>query len=157
ICVGQATRLIQYVQRMPKHYRATFLLGQRSDTDDVEGEIQPSENACEPSRAALDRVLPQFVGEIAQRPPAHSAIKVAGWRAYKLARQGKAVSLAARPVVIHRLAIGRYAYPELEVEIECGSGTYVRALGRDIAASLGTAAVMATLERTAIGPFCVED
>jgi tRNA pseudouridine55 synthase len=156
ICVGQATRLIRFVQRMRKQYRATFLLGRRSETDDLEGEVIETPNAIVPSRAELDQVLTQFVGNIEQRPPAHSAIKIAGRRAYKLARRGKAVELAARTVTIHRLVVRRYEYPELELDIECGSGTYIRALGRDIAASLVTVAVMSALERTAIGPFCVE-
>ena len=156
ICVGQATRLIQYVQQMPKQYRATFLLGRHSATDDVEMEATPLTDPPIPSRAELDAVLPHFLGVIQQRPPAHSAIKIAGQRAYKLARCGKAVELAARPVTIHRLAVQRYEYPELEIEIECGSGTYVRSLGRDLAASLSTAAVMSALERTAIGQFRVE-
>jgi tRNA pseudouridine55 synthase len=157
ICVGQATRLIQYVQRMPKSYRATFLLGRTSDTDDVEGNVVAVEEAIEPTRELLDRTVAQFVGEIKQRPPAHSAIKVAGQRAYKLARRGEAVELPPRTVTIHRIVVRLYAYPELELDIECGSGTYVRALGRDIGEALGTGAVMAALERTAIGNFVIED
>jgi tRNA pseudouridine55 synthase len=157
ICVGQATRLIRFVQRMRKQYRATFLLGHSSETDDTEREVTAIPNAVEPTRATLDALLPQFTGDIQQRPPVHSAIKIAGRRAYKLARRGQAVELAARTVTIHRLAVRRYDYPELDLDIECGSGTYIRALGRDIAAALGTAAVMTSLQRTAIGPFRVED
>ncbi len=157
ICVGQATRLIQYVQRMPKRYRATFLLGQHSETDDTEGPLTPLEGAPQPTRAMIDAALPQFVGHIQQRPPDHSAVKIAGRRAYKLARQGRAVEIAARSVTIHHLDVRRYEYPELDLEIECGSGTYIRSLGRDLAAALGTAAVMSALERTAIGGFHVED
>jgi tRNA pseudouridine55 synthase len=142
---------------MPKSYGGTFLLGRRSETDDMEGQVELLENALEPTRADVEKVLPRFLGEIQQRPPAHSAINVAGRRAYELARKGKLVELAARPVTIHNLSIGRYEYPELELDIECGSGTYVRALGRDLAAALGTAAVMSALQRTAIGPFHVED
>jgi tRNA pseudouridine55 synthase len=157
ICVGRATRLIEYIQRMSKRYRATFLLGRRSETDDVEGEVADIPAAPQPSRAMLDRRLPHFLGEIQQRPPAHSALKIAGRRAYELARRGHTVELASRPVMIHRLAVCRYEYPELELEIECGSGTYVRALGRDLAAALGTGAVMSALVRTAIGGFRLED
>jgi tRNA pseudouridine55 synthase len=113
--------------------------------------------ATVPSRAQLDRVLPQFVGLIEQRPPAHSAVKVRGRRAYELARAGKDVDLAPRTVAIHSLVVQRYAYPELELEIECGSGTYVRALGRDLAEALGTGAVMSVLERKAVGRFRVEN
>jgi tRNA pseudouridine55 synthase len=157
ICVGQATRLIRFVQRMPKRYRATFLLGHSSETDDVEREVVAIPNAVVPTLAMIDSVLPQFVGDIQQRPPAHSAIKISGRRAYKLARRGEAFELAARKVTVHRLVVRRYEYPELDLDIECGSGTYVRALGRDIAAALGTAAVMSALERTAVGAFRVED
>jgi tRNA pseudouridine55 synthase len=157
VCVGQATRLIQYVQQMPKHYRAVFLLGRRSATDDVEGEVEVVEGAAAPTREEIEAALPKFVGDIQQRPPAHSAIMVGGKRAYDLARRGVEFELEARTVTIHRLEILRYEYPELEMAIECGSGTYVRSLGRDLAEALGTAGVMAALERTAIGSFRVEN
>ena len=157
VCVGQATRLISYVQQMPKQYRATFVLGRRSDTDDLEGEVTEIAGAPVPSRSKLDATLPQFLGDIQQVPPVHSAIKVGGRRSYKLARAGKAIELAPRMVTIHRLAICRYEYPVLELDIGCGSGTYVRSLGRDLAAALGTSAVMSALERTAIGGFHVRD
>lgn len=157
VCVGQATRLIQYIQRMPKQYRAVFLLGRRSVTDDVEGEVELVDGAPMPTRAEVDAAQQQFVGEIQQRPPAHSAIMVGGRRAYDLARRGEDFELTPRTVSIYRLEILRYEYPELEMAIECGSGTYVRSLGRDLAASLGTAGVMASLVRTAIGQFRVED
>ncbi len=156
ICVGQATRLIRFVQQMRKQYQATFLLGRQSETDDIEKDVIAIPDAVEPTRALLDHVLPRFVGEIQQRPPAHSAIKIAGRRAYKLARKGADFELAARTVTIHQIDVRRYEYPELELAIECGSGTYIRALGRDIAATLGTAAVMSALERTAIGSFHVQ-
>jgi tRNA pseudouridine55 synthase len=157
VCVGQATRLIQYVQQMPKHYRAVFLLGRRSATDDVEGEVEVIEGSAAPTRAEIEAALPKFLGDIQQRPPAHSAIMVGGKRAYHLARRGEEFELAARPVSIYRLEVLRYEYPQLEMAIECGSGTYVRSLGRDLAEAVGTAGVMAALERTAIGPFRVED
>jgi tRNA pseudouridine55 synthase len=157
ICVGQATRLIQYVQRLPKQYRAVFQLGRKSATDDVEGEVELVAGAAEPTRAQIEAALPQFLGDIPQRPPAHSAIKIGGRRAYDLARRGEEFELPARTVTIHRLEMLRYEYPELELAIECGSGTYVRSLGRDLAAALGTAAVMSALVRTAIGDFRVEE
>jgi tRNA pseudouridine55 synthase len=157
ICVGKATRLIQHVQRMRKSYRAKFLLGRQSETDDVEGSVAIVEGAPVPQRELLDAVLSRFVGEIQQRPPAYSAIKTDGRRAYHLARQGRPPALPARTVTIHDLHIERFEYPELELSIECGSGTYVRALGRDIAAALGTSAVMGALRRTAVGEFHVED
>lgn len=157
VCVGQATRLIQYVQRLPKCYRASFLLGHRSPTDDIEGEVAMVEGAPEPTRAEIEAALPQFLGQIEQRPPQHSAVKVGGRRAYDLARLGHVFELPPRTVAVHRLAVSRYHYPELDLEIECGSGTYVRAIGRDLAESLGTAAVMSALERTGIGRFRVAE
>jgi tRNA pseudouridine55 synthase len=157
VCVGQATRLIQYVQQLPKRYEAKFLLGHRSVTDDVEGTVEVLAEAARPSREAVEAALPQFLGEIDQRPPAHSAIKVDGQRSYERARRGEKFELPARKVTIHRLDIRRYEYPELELGIECGSGTYVRSLGRDLAAALGTSAVMSALMRTAIGEFRVTD
>jgi tRNA pseudouridine55 synthase len=157
ICVGQATRLIQYIQRLPKCYRASFLLGQTSDTDDVEGQLSTVAQVVQPSREMLDDVLARFIGSIEQRPPAHSAIKVAGRRAYALARRGVALELQPRTVQIHKISVRGYAYPKLELDVECGSGTYIRALGRDIGAALGTGAVMSSLERTAVGIFRLED
>ena len=153
VAIGPATRLIEYVQRLPKTYQATFLLGRTSDTEDVEGDVVELPGAYIPTEEQLNAALPQFVGTIQQRPPAYSALKVEGQRAYQLARRGAAVELAARPVEIFSLEILRYAYPELELLVRCGSGTYVRSLGRDLAQSLGTGAVMSALRRLAIGPF----
>ena len=157
VCVGPATRLISYVQQMPKTYEATFLLGRTSPSDDVETEITELADAADPTLAEIEACLPQFLGTIQQRPPAYSALKIKGQRAYKLAREGKEVELKSRPVEIYELAITGYAYPELKLTMRCGSGTYVRSLGRDLAESLGTGAVMSALERTAIGDFRVGD
>ncbi len=156
ICVGKATRLNEYMQRFPKTYRGTFLLGRQSDTEDTEGEVVELERAPRPDRAAVEQALGQFRGHIMQRPPAFSALKVKGQRAYALARRGRDVQLEPRPVTIHQLTLLRYDYPELELEVSCSSGTYIRSLGRDIGESLGSAAVMSALRRTAIGPFRIE-
>lgn len=153
VAVGQATRLVQFAHRLPKTYRATFLLGRRSPSDDVDSDVERLPDAPVPALAEIDSALPGFVGTIEQHPPAYSAINVGGQRAYKLARRGEVVSLAPRQVVVHSLRIIHYEYPELELEIRCGSGTYVRALGRDLAESLQTSAVMAALQRTQIGSF----
>lgn len=156
VCIGNATKLIEYVQQMPKTYRAIFKLGCTSVTDDTEGELVEVQDAPIPTLSQIESVLPKFVGMIQQRPPVYSAIKVGGKRAYKMARAGKEVELAARPVMIYRVEVLRYEYPELELEIICGSGTYVRSLGRDLAAELGTGAVMSGLVRTRIGVFELE-
>lgn len=157
VAVGPATRLIEYVQRMPKHYVATFRLGCRSPTDDIEGELTEIADAPRPPREQIEAALVGLRGEILQRPPAYSAVKVGGRRAYQLARRGKPVELPARPVTVHRLTLAGYDYPELVLDIQCSSGTYVRSLGRDLAESLGSGAVMSALVRRAIGPFRLEE
>jgi tRNA pseudouridine55 synthase len=153
VCVGAATRLIEYVQRMTKHYAATFLLGRESPTEDIEGGVSELENPPVPTIEQIAAAAAALTGPIQQRPPAFSAIKVAGRRAYDLARRGEHVELQPRIVIVHRLEVAAYAYPELKLRVECGSGTYVRSLGRDLAQSLGTAAVMSELVRTAVGNF----
>lgn len=155
--VGAATRWIGYIQRMPKRYIGTFLLGRQSPTEDTEGEVTELPDAPVPTREQIASVAERFIGRIDQRPPAFSAIKVAGRRAYELARRGQQPELAARPVEIHRIDIQSYQYPELVLDISCGSGTYVRSLGRDLAERLGTAAVMSGLVRTTIGNFRIEE
>ncbi|TWT47633.1 tRNA pseudouridine(55) synthase TruB [Botrimarina hoheduenensis] len=157
VCVGTATRLIEHVQRQPKRYRGTFLLGRRSASDDIELTPELLPNAPQPTHAQIEAALPPFLGSIQQTPPTYSAIKVGGKKSYDLARAGKAPDLAPRTVTIHELSVVRYEYPELVLDLRCGSGTYVRALGRDLAARLGTAAVMSALVRTAIGPFTIEN
>lgn len=157
VAIGPATRLIEYVQRLPKTYQATFLLGRTSDTEDIEGRVEELPHAARPSEAQLRAALPQFLGTIQQAPPAYSAVKVEGQRAYKLARRGAAVELAPRPVEIYSLDLLRYDYPELELLVRCGSGTYIRSLGRDLAESLGTGAVLSALRRQAIGPFAAAE
>jgi tRNA pseudouridine55 synthase len=157
VCVGAATRFIEYVQRMPKSYHATFLLGRRSATDDLEGEVVELPDAPVPTVEEISAAVGRFVGRIEQRPPAFSAVKLQGRPAYKLARKGQHVELAARPVDIYRIEVVEYQYPQLVLDVHCGSGTYIRSLGRDLAESLGTAAVMSALVRTAIGRFRVEE
>ncbi len=157
IAIGQATRLVEYVQRMPKTYQGTFLLGRTSDTEDVEGNVVELPDAAVPTRDEVMAAIPRFVGTIEQRPPAYSAVKVAGQAAYKLARRGEAVDLAPRPVDIHSIDLVRYEYPNLELRVKCGGGTYIRSLGRDLAESLRTGAVMSFLRRLAIGPFRADE
>jgi tRNA pseudouridine55 synthase len=153
VCLGPATRLIEYVQRMPKRYLATFLLGRQSDTEDIEGQVVELANPPVPSEAEILAALPSFLGCIQQLPPAYSALKVEGKRAYDLARQGETPDLKPRPIDVHSIDVIEYSYPQLTLDIRCGSGTYVRSLGRDIARALGTEAVMSALTRTEIGPF----
>ncbi|MEN6556757.1 MAG: tRNA pseudouridine(55) synthase TruB [Thermoguttaceae bacterium] len=156
VCIGPATRLIEYVQRMRKQYVGAFLLGRQSPTEDIEGEVVELPDATQPTLEQTETAVRHFVGRILQRPPAFSALKIQGRPAYRLARQGRPVELQPRPVEIHRIAVQSYQYPELILEVECGAGTYIRSLGRDLAERLGTAAVMTALRRTAIGQFCIE-
>jgi len=153
VCVGAATRLVDHLHELPKHYRATFALGRSSPSDDLETPVELEENAVRPEAGALAAAARSLEGEILQRPCDYSAVHVDGKRAYRLARKGRPLELAAKPVRIDRLAILAYDWPRLEVDVVCSSGTFVRAIGRDLAAALGTRAVMEALERTAIGPF----
>ena len=156
ICIGEATRLIEYVQRMPKRYRGTFLLGRSSPTEDIEGTVVELPDAPIPTLEQIGEAAKRFVGQIEQRPPIFSALKVKGRRAYDLARAGEQVELEPRKINVHSLEVAEYDYPKLVLDIECGSGTYVRSLGRDLAESLGTTAVMSALTRTAVGVFQIE-
>jgi len=157
VCIGRATRLIEFVQQMPKRYLATFLLGHTSPTEDIEGEVIELLDPPVPSREQIEQACATFVGTIQQRPPAFSALKVGGKRAYELARRGQAVDLRPRAVTIYTLQLIDYEYPRLVLDVRCGSGTYIRSLGRDLAESLGTGAVMSALVRTEIGPFGIEN
>lgn len=155
--VGPATRLAPFCVAHAKIYRATVRLGERSDTDDSEGAIEPVEVAVVPDRAAVDRACVAWIGSVLQVPPAYSAKHVGGVRAYALARAGTTVTLEAAPVRIDAIEIERYAWPELEIVVRCGPGTYIRALARDLGEELGTGGHCAALRRLASGPFRVED
>jgi tRNA pseudouridine55 synthase len=152
-CIGEATKLIEVIQMLPKYYTGTFQLGVTSDTEDVEGTIISLPNPPQPTLHMLHEVALRFVGRIRQRPPAYSALKIAGKRAYQLARQGEYVELAAREIEIYKIELVGYEYPIFRLKIECGSGTYVRSIGRDIGESLGSGAIMTALTREKIGPF----
>jgi tRNA pseudouridine55 synthase len=156
LCAGSATRLVEYVQRMEKTYRATLTLGARSDTDDADGVVLPVDGVSPPGRSEVAVALARFVGEIEQIPPFYSAANIAGRRAYALARKGRQVVLAARRVRIHALEVISYRYPRLDLEVRCGKGTYIRALARDLGKILGCGALVQTLRRTRVGPFGVE-
>ncbi len=157
LAIDRASRLITRVQNQKKTYVATFELGVSSPSEDTETAAIPVENAPIPERTEIESVFPEFLGKILQRPPIYSALKVNGKKAYDLARKGKEVELAPRPIMIYSLKIINYSYPFLKLEIVCGSGTYIRSLGRDLGARLGSAAIMTALTRTAIGVFHLED
>jgi tRNA pseudouridine55 synthase len=157
VCVGPATRLTQFIQDMPKTYLGDFRLGVESDTEDMEGEVRQIAGAKPASRAELESVLPEFVGQIEQLPPRFSALKVNGNRAYKLARAGAEFELKPRSISIEAISLKSFDYPDFRIRISCGSGTYVRSLGRDIGQRLGSGAIMTGLTRTSIGNFLVDD
>ncbi len=156
LTLGNATRLTDYVQRMAKTYRAGIRLGVRSDTDDADGTLTPVPAATVPQAGAVAEVVAGFVGIIQQVPPAYSAAKLGGRRAYDLARGGAAVTLQARPVQVYRIDVLSFAWPDLELEIDCGKGTYIRALARDLGERLGCGGHVRSLRRTRVGPFRAE-
>lgn len=156
LCLGNATRLTEYIQRMSKIYRTRLLLGARSDTDDADGTIVPVPDAKTPDEANVRACLAEFVGAIEQVPPAYSAAKVSGKRAYDLARRGQEVTLSPRTVRIYAFDVLDYAYPHLELQVHCGKGTYIRSLARDLGERLRCGALVETLRRTRVGPFAVE-
>lgn len=156
VCLGKATKLIQFVQRSAKTYQARFRVDVSSASVDLETPVEPIADPVQPSRDQIEAVLPQFLGKIQQTPPAYSAVSINGQRAYKLARKGVEVEIKPKTVEIHSMNINSYAYPDLEMTISCGSGTYIRSLGRDLAQAVGSDAVMTELVRTAIGNFKLE-
>lgn len=158
ICIGRSTRLVQMIQEHRKTYTGTFQLGCVTTTDDCTGEVL-KETEVDPDHITQERLkdlLPEFTGDIEQVPPKFSAVHVNGKRAYKLARQGRDVELASRPVQIYQLKLTAFELPEFQLQIECGSGTYIRSLGRDIGERLGCGATMKALTRSAIGEFSLE-
>ena len=153
IALGEATKTVSYVMDGAKTYRWTVRWGQSTATDDREGEVVATSDA-RPDKAAILAALPAFIGEIEQIPPAYSAIKVDGERAYDLARAGEEVELKSRLVHIERFTLLDMPDSDhAEFEVVAGKGTYIRSLARDLARALGTLGHIAALRRTACGPF----
>ncbi len=157
VTVGAASRLVPYLHLYPKTYQATFQLGCQSASGDLECPLTHQLNPPKPSREQIEQAAAALTGIVRQVPPLHSAIKVNGKRAYKAARAEREFDMPARHVSVYRFEILSYDYPFVKTEIECGTGTYVRTLGIDLAASLETIAVMTHLLRSAIGPFSSAD
>ena len=157
IALGEATKTVPYVMDGRKTYRFTVAWGAETTTDDLEGEVSASSDA-RPDEAQIREAMADYVGEIEQVPPAFSAVKINGERAYKLARAGDQVEIEPRAVVIHRLDLVEIESRDRAVfECECGKGTYVRALARDIGRDLGCHGHVAQLRRTGVGPFGEDD
>ncbi|PKQ01868.1 MAG: tRNA pseudouridine(55) synthase TruB [Alphaproteobacteria bacterium HGW-Alphaproteobacteria-12] len=153
IALGEATKTVPFVIDATKAYRFTMCFGSETSTDDTEGEVT-AQSPRRPTDAEIEAVLPRFRGPVEQVPPAFSAIKVDGERAYAKARAGEVVELAARRVEIHEITlVSRPDEDHAELEISCSKGTYVRSLARDLGRALGTAAHVSALRRTRHGPF----
>jgi tRNA pseudouridine55 synthase len=155
IAVGRATRLLQYLSP-DKAYRGTVRFGVRTATDDLEGEVLSSAPCPHLTLADIQAVLPQFLGKVQQIPPSYSAIQVDGKRLYDLARAGEIVEAPVRTVEVYRIEVLDWRsgdYPELDVAIACGTGTYIRAIARDLGEVLHTCGTLAALERTLSNGF----
>ena len=153
IALGEATKTVPFVMDGRKEYHFTLRFGQARSTEDAEGEVTATSD-LRPTDEAIRGALAAFVGEVEQVPPAFSALKIDGKRAYDLARAGEPVALKPRRVLIERLELlGRPDADHADFVVSCGKGTYIRSLGRDLALSLGTVGYLSALRRTAVGPF----
>lgn len=156
LVIGKECKNAGHYTKLDKVYEATFRLGQTSTTGDPEGEISEVSDR-QPSIQEIENSLAQFRGEITQRPPIFSAIKVNGQRAYKLAREGKEVEIPLRQVTVHSLESINYSYPELKIRTHVSSGTYIRSLAGDIGEVLGTGAYCTELRRTKIADWTIDE
>jgi tRNA pseudouridine55 synthase len=159
--INKATRLLGHLMLARKSYDATVRLGASTNTDDAEGEVTATTSAAGVSESAVREALTALVGEIEQVPSTVSAIKVGGKRAYKLARDGEEVVLAARPVTIHSIDVSDVRrdgdFLDIDLTVECSSGTYIRAIARDLGSALGVGGHLTALRRTEVGPFDLDD
>lgn len=156
VCLGSGTKLCDMLTDRQKEYVAVFRLGVVTDTQDLSGKIlerKPVEVSCR----EVEKAVFSFLGESMQMPPMYSALKVNGKKLYELARQGKEVERPARPVMIYELEILKEDSPEYMIRVVCSKGTYIRTLCHDIGQLLGCGAAMASLKRTRVGKFCIED
>lgn len=156
VLVGKYTKRATELTKLDKTYEVTMKLGEVSTTADEEGQ-KTSVSSLEVSQVAVEAALQKFAGDIMQTPPIYSAIKVNGVRAYKLAREGKAVQMEPRPAKVYRIKLTGYAYPFVNVTVEVSSGTYIRSLVEDIGRELATGAYMSDLRRTRVGRFDIAD
>lgn len=156
VAVGSATRLVEFSHRLDKTYEARIRLGATSPTDDADGPWETNPDAVEVTLERIQHEIQALTGpEVMQIPPAYSAIHTNGKRSYELARQGQAVELASRPVRIDRISVTGFQWPFLDVVVDCGAGTYIRSIARDLGAALSVGGMIETLRRTRIGPFDV--
>jgi tRNA pseudouridine55 synthase len=153
VLVGRATKQCETLMGQPKGYETVVKLGATTETLDPESPEVVTAGAAPVTREQVDAVLPQFVGTIQQRPPVFSAMKVGGRRAYDLARRGQTVELEPRPVVVYAMEATAYDWPLLTLRIDCGRGTYVRSIARDVGEALGVGGYLVQLRRTRVGAF----
>jgi tRNA pseudouridine55 synthase len=156
LCVDRATRIAEYLTGMDKRYSATIRLGETTDTDDLTGALLAAADASAVGQDAVERALEPLRGALLQLPPRYSAKQRGGERAYVAARQGRELALDPVPVHVHELRLLSFELPLLHVEVHCSSGTYIRALARDLGEALGVGAHLVALRRTAIGPHALE-
>jgi tRNA pseudouridine55 synthase len=156
LALGRATRLLGQLTLEDKRYDATIRLGATTSTDDAEGEVLESRPTEDLTEEAVRRALSRFVGPLDQVPSAVSAVKVGGKRAYARVRDGETVDLPARRIIIHRLDVTDVDLPDVQVAVHCSTGTYVRAVARDLGVALGVGGHLTALRRTAVGPFTLE-
>ena len=157
VCLGRATKLVEGIMGTTKAYRAEVDLSAFTTTDDREGERTEVDVATPPTLEAIRSALASgFTGEIRQRPPAFSAVKIEGQRAYRLARAGGAPAPEPKTVTIHAIEVRGYDWPMLMLEIECSKGTYIRSIARDLGRVLGTGGTLASLVRTRVGEFTLD-
>jgi tRNA pseudouridine55 synthase len=158
VLVGPAVRLSEFVSASDKRYQAIIRLGAATDTYDADGRFTGQPNApVNITEAQFNEALQHFVGEIEQTPPAYSAVKVQGRKAYEMARQGEEVELAPRKINVYHLEVLEWAPPEVVIDVHCSSGTYVRSLANDLGAELGCGAYLVGLRRTKSGRFSLRD
>ncbi len=156
VCLGQATRLIEYLMTARKQYRAVIRFGAVTDTLDADGQITAQNDASFLTKQQVQEILPMFLGEIEQIPPIFSALKKDGQPLYKRARAGETVQLDPRPVTIYSLTWTAWYPPDLTLDVTCSPGTYIRSLARDLGETAGTGAHLAQLTRTANGPWLLD-
>jgi len=161
LLVGKATKKANEFLKLEKEYEATIKLGYVSDTGDLEGNISRvadvEDEGLIPKKKEIEKVVESFVGEIEQRVPNFSAVKINGQRAYKLAREGKMVEMPVRKVKVYKMEILRYKWPYLSIRCQVSSGTYIRTLGEDIGKALGVGGYLTELRRTQVGEYRVEE
>lgn len=157
VALGRATRAIDRLMAGPKRYDTEVDLSATTSTLDSEGELQPVPLERIPTREDVERALALFHGTFAQQPPAYSAVKIGGRRAYALARGGNAQEPPSRPVTVHEIAVEHFAFPLVRLRLRCDKGFYVRSLARDLGRALGTGGYCREIRRTAVEPYTLDD